>query len=108
MSDKKQVQIIIRTTEEEKQIISKKASESGLSVNQYIKQILLETNDKNDSNDDNKNINNDSKDDIIEILKEQLTIKDNQIENFQKIIYNSETKLIELSQKKHWYEFWKE
>ena len=43
-----------------------------------------------------------------EILKEQLTIKDNQIENLQKIIYNSETKLIELSQKKHWYEFWKE
>lgn len=97
MGKNKQVQIIIRTTQEEKNIITKKAKDKGISVNKFIKKIVLEE-------DINDNINN-NKNDIIEILKEQLKTKDIQIANLQQIIYNRDTKLIETSKK--WWEFWK-
>lgn len=97
MGENKQVQIIIRTTQEEKNIITKKAKDKGISVNEFIKKIVLEEN-INDNINDNKN-------DIIEILKEQLKTKDIQIANLQQIIYNRDTKLIETSKK--WWEFWK-
>lgn len=97
MGKNKQVQIIIRTTQEEKNIITKKAKDKGISVNKFIKKIVLEE-DINDNINDNKN-------DIIEILKEQLKTKDIQIANLQQIIYNRDTKLIETSKK--WWEFWK-
>lgn len=97
MGENKQVQIIIRTTQEEKNIITKKAKDKGISVNEFIKKIVLEE-DINDNINDNKN-------DIIEILKEQLKTKDIQIANLQQIIYNRDTKLIETSKK--WWEFWK-
>ena len=97
MSENKQVQIIIRTTQEEKNIITQKAKDKGISVNEFIKRIILEDDIKADSTD---NIN-----DIIELLKEQLKTKDMQIANLQQIIYNRDTKLIETSKK--WWEFWK-
>lgn len=97
MGKNKQVQIIIRTTQEEKNIITKKAKDKGISVNKFIKKIILEE-DINDNINDNKNY-------IIEILKEQLKTKDIQIANLQQIIYNRDTKLIETSKK--WWEFWK-
>lgn len=101
MKDNKQVQIIIRTTPEEKDEITKKAKEKGVSVNEFIKSTIL-SNDKKDSNNDNKNDINNA---IIEILREQLSAKDMQIANLQQIIYNRDTKLIETSKK--WWKFWK-
>lgn len=101
MTENKQVQIIIRTTQEEKSIITQKAKDKGISVNEFIKRIILEDDIKEDIND---NIN-DNKNDIIEILKDQLKTKDMQIANLQQIIYNRDTKLIETSKK--WWEFWK-
>ena len=101
MSENKQVQIIIRTTQEEKNIITQKAKDKGISVNEFIKRIILEDDIKADSTD---NIN-DITSDIIELLKEQLKTKDMQIANLQQIIYNRDTKLIETSKK--WWEFWK-
>ena len=101
MTENKQVQIIIRTTQEEKAIITKKAKDKGVSVNEFIKKIILEE-DINDNINDNKN---DITNDIIEILKDQLKTKDMQIANLQQIIYNRDTKLIETSNKK-WWKFW--
>ena len=101
MAKNKQVQIIIRTTQEEKAIITQKAKDKGISVNEFIKRIILGE-DINDNINDNKN---DITDDIIEILKDQLKTKDMQIANLQQIIYNRDTKLIETSKK--WWEFWK-
>ncbi len=101
MAENKQVQIIIRTTQEEKAIITQKAKDKGISVNEFIKRIILGE-DINDNISDNKN---DITDDIIEILKDQLKTKDMQIANLQQIIYNRDTKLIETSKK--WWEFWK-
>ena len=43
MTENKQVQIIIRTTQEEKAIITQKAKDKGISVNEFIKRIILET-----------------------------------------------------------------
>lgn len=109
MAENKQVQIIIRTTQEEKNIITQKAKDKGISVNEFIKRIILEDDIKTDStdniNDSNNDSNNDITDDIIEILKDQLKTKDMQISNLQQIIYNRDTKLIETSKK--WWEFWK-
>lgn len=101
MTENKQVQIIIRTTQEEKVIITQKAKDKGISVNEFIKRIILEDDIKEDINDNKNDINND----IIEILKDQLNTKDMQIANLQQIIYNRDTKLIETSKK--WWEFWK-
>lgn len=101
MKDNKQVQIIIRTTSEEKEEITKKAKEKGVSVNEFIKSTIL-SNDKEDIKSDS---NNDINNAIIEILREQLSAKDMQIANLQQIIYNRDTKLIETSKK--WWKFWK-
>jgi hypothetical protein len=104
MADNKSVQIILRTTKEEKEEITKKAKEKGLSVNEYIKQELLNHKDNNDSTSDINDNKNDSTSAIIEILREQLKTKDIQIANLQQIIYNRDTKLIE---HKKWWHFWK-
>lgn len=104
MADNKSVQIILRTTKEEKEEITKKAKEKGLSVNEYIKQELLNHKYNNDSTSDINDNKNDSTSAIIEILREQLKTKDIQIANLQQIIYNRDTKLIE---HKKWWHFWK-
>ena len=72
MSENKQVQIIIRTTQEEKNIITQKAKNKGISVNEFIKRIILEDDIKADSTDNINDSNNDITSDIIELLKEQL------------------------------------
>lgn len=104
MADNKSVQIILRTTKEEKEEITKKAKNKGLSVNEYIKQELLNPKDNSDSTSDINDSNNDITNAIIEILREQLKTKDIQIANLQQIIYNRDTKLIE---HKKWWHFWK-
>lgn len=104
MADNKSVQIILRTTKEEKEKITKKAKDKGLSVNEYIKQKLLNHKNSNDSSNDINDSKDDSTSAIIEILREQLKTKDIQIANLQQIIYNRDTKLIE---HKKWWQFWK-
>lgn len=104
MADNKSVQIILRTTKEEKEEITKKAKDKGLSVNEYIKQKILNHNNNSDSTSDINDSNNDITNAIIEILREQLKTKDIQIANLQQIIYNRDTKLIE---HKKWWHFWK-
>lgn len=104
MTDNKSVQIILRTTKEEKEEITKKAKDKGLSVNEYIKQKILNHNNNSDSTSDINDSNNDITNAIIEILREQLKTKDIQIANLQQIIYNRDTKLIE---HKKWWHFWK-
>lgn len=104
MANNKSVQIILRTTKEEKEEITKKAKNKGLSVNEYIKQELLNPKDNSDSTSDINDSNNDITNAIIEILREQLKTKDIQIANLQQIIYNRDTKLIE---HKKWWHFWK-
>ena len=105
MTENKQVQIIIRTTQEEKAIVTKKSNDKCISVNEFIKTIILEEDIKEDINDNIDDNKNDITNDIIEILKDQLKTKDVQIANLQQIIYNRDTKLIETS--KRWWEFWK-
>ena len=105
MGENKQVQIIIRTKQEKKTIIKKKKKNKGISVNEFIKRIILEDDIKEDINDNINDNKNDITNDIIEILKDQLKTKDMQIANLQQIIYNRDTKLIETSKK--WWEFWK-
>ena len=104
MADNKSVQIILRTTKEEKEEITKRAKNKGLSVNEYIKQKLLNHKNSNDSSNDINDNKDDSTSAIIEILREQLKTKDIQIANLQQIIYNRDTKLIE---HKKWWQFWK-
>lgn len=105
MIEKKQVQIIIRTTQEEKAIITQKAKDKGISVNEFIKRIILEDDIKEDINDNINDNKYDIVNNITEILKDQLKTKDMQIANLQQIIYNRDAKLIETSKK--WWEFWK-
>lgn len=104
MADNKSVQIILRTTKEEKEEITKKSKDKGLSVNEYIKQKILNHKNNSDSTSDINDSNNDITNAIIEILREQLKTKDIQIANLQQIIYNRDTKLIE---HKKWWHFWK-
>lgn len=101
MPKTKQTSFLLRVTPEEKKLIIEKADKENLSMNEFIKRKVL----SDDINENKNNINNDIKNDIIDILKEQLNTKDMQIANLQQIIYNRDTKLIETSNKK-WWKFW--
>ncbi|MFM1590838.1 hypothetical protein [Streptococcus mutans] len=100
MTDSKQVQIIIRTTKEEKNEIMEESKEKGVSMNEFIKEKLFGSSKK----DINSDIN-DSDNDIIDILREQVSIKDEQIKELHHLLYNRDTKLLESP--KHWWQFWK-
>lgn len=107
MNDSKNTSILLRLTKEEKEKITSKAKSLNKSTNKFLKNLILNNIDNIDKADDTKDdIANDINQDIIDLLKEQLTIKDEQIHNLQTIIFNRDSKLIELS-KKHWWEFWK-
>lgn len=93
--DSKKAQIILRTTADEKQRITDIAKENGVSINTFIKDKVLTSNDSK----------NDIDSDIVKILQEQLAIKDEQIINLQKIIFNRDTLLLETQKK--WWHFWK-
>ena len=105
MSDNKQVQTIIRTTQEEKVLITNEANKKGISINEYIKTTLLNAINSNDSTNDEDDINNDNNLAIIQILQEQLSQKDNQINQLHQLLYQDQQKLIEPPKK--WYQFWK-
>ena len=76
------VQIIIRTTDDEREQIKIMAQKKNVSMNQFIIDAVF------DSKDDSTSDSSDSKSDIkmIEILEGQLAKKDEQIEQMQKLL----------------------
>ena len=72
------VQIIIRTTDTERDQVKKSAQEKDVSMNQFILDAIF------DSTSDSCNSKSDSK--MIEILEGQLAKKDEQIEQMQKLL----------------------
>jgi uncharacterized protein (DUF1778 family) len=105
VADSKQVQIIIRTTKEEKNQIMEEAKEKGVSMNEFIKEKLLKSAKKEDIASDINDSDNNITSDIIDILREQVSIKDEQIKELHHLLYNRDTKLLESP--KHWWQFWK-
>lgn len=75
MSESK-VQIVIRSTEEERESIKLTASKENKSMNQYILDKLL-------SVDDGTNADNDM---TIKVLSKQIAVKDEQMTNMQKLL----------------------
>ena len=107
MKDTKQTSILIRLSQDEKDLINKTAEKNNKSTNKFLKDLILNNLESTKESDDSKqDITNDITNDIIALLKNQLTTKDEQIHNLQTIIFNRDAKLIELS-KKHWWQFWK-
>ena len=75
MSESK-VQIVIRSTEDERESIKLMASKENKSMNQYILDKLL-------SVDDGTNADNDM---TIKVLSKQIAVKDEQMSNMQKLL----------------------
>ena len=75
MSESK-VQIVIRSTEDERESIKLMASKENKSMNQYILDKLL-------SVDDGTNADNDM---TIKVLSKQIAVKDEQMTNMQKLL----------------------
>ena len=75
MSESK-VQIVIRSTEDERDNIKLMASKENKSMNQYILDKLL-------SVDDGTNADNDM---TIKVLSKQIAVKDEQLSNMQKLL----------------------
>lgn len=79
------VQIIIRTTEEQRNKIKDMARERNVSMNQFILDVVLDsTTDSDDSKSDSYYDSNDSR--LIEVLEKQLLKKDEQIEKIQTLL----------------------
>ena len=73
------VQIIIRTTDDEREQIKIMAQEKNVSMNQFIIDAIFD-----DSTSDSSDIKTDIK--MIEILEKQLVKKDEQIEKMQTLL----------------------
>lgn len=69
------MQIVVRTTDKERDQVKKMAQEKDVSMNQFILDAIF------DSKDDSINDST-----IIEILERQLAKKDEQIEQMQKLL----------------------
>ena len=76
------MQIIIRTTDDEKEQIKIMAQEKNVSMNQFIIDAIF--NSKEDSTSDSNNSKSDIK--MIEILEGQLAKKDEQIDKVQTLL----------------------
>ena len=103
------VQLNIRLELEQKEKLAELAKADNKTITAYIldRTIFAETADKTQEDtsstriaDDNNRIDNE----LYKALIEQLDRKDEQIVNLQKIIYNKDTKLLEYSQKKSFWE----
>lgn len=106
------VQLNIRLEIEQKEKLSELAKADNKSITAYIldKTIFAESNQEKLENKASSRIADDSNridNELYKALIEQLDRKDEQIINLQKIIYNKDTKLLELSEKKFWWQFWK-
>lgn len=106
------VQLNIRLEKEQKERLAELAKADNKSITAYILDKTLHDNDPKESAQDHasERIADDSNridSELYRALIEQLDRKDEQIVNLQKIIYNKDTKLLEYSQKKIWWQFWK-
>ena len=104
-------QINIRVTDEQKELITYKAKDSNKSITQYLIDKALD--------DDTSTVQNADSNRIIEILNNQLTVKDEQIKskdnqllNLQQMLYVKENRMLEYEhekddkQNKSWWKFW--
>lgn len=104
-------QINIRVTDEQKELITSKAKDSNKSITQYLIDKALD--------DDTSTVQNDDSNRIIEILNNQLAVKDEQIKskdnqllNLQQMLYVKENRMLEYEQEKdensnkRWWKFW--
>lgn len=104
-------QINIRVTDEQKELITSKAKDSNKSITQYLIDKALD--------DDTSNVQNADSNRIIEILNNQLAVKDEQIKskdnqllNLQQMLYVKENRMLEYEQEKdensnkQWWKFW--
>ena len=107
----KMPQINIRVTDEQKELITFKAKDSNKSITQYLIDKALD--------DDTSNVQNADSNRIIEILNNQLAVKDEQIKskdsqllNLQQMLYVKENRMLEYEQEKddkenkRWWKFW--
>ena len=106
------VQLNIRLEKEQKERLAELAKADNKSITAYILDKTLLENEPDESAQDNASeriADNSTRidDELYKALIEQLDRKDEQIVNLQKIIYNKDTKLLEYSQKKFWWQFWK-
>lgn len=104
-------QINIRVTDEQKELITSKAKDSNKSITQYLIDKALD--------DDTSTVNNADSNRIVEILNNQLAVKDEQIKskdnqllNLQQMLYVKENRMLEYEQEKdensnkRWWKFW--
>ena len=104
-------QINIRVTDEQKELITYKAKDSNKSITQYLIDKALD--------DDTSTVQNADSNRIIEILNNQLAVKDEQIKskdnqllNLQQMLYVKENRMLEYEQEKdensnkQWWKFW--
>ena len=107
----KMPQINIRVTDEQKELITSRAKDSNKSITQYLIDKALD--------DDTSTVQNADSNRIIEILNNQLAVKDEQIKskdnqllNLQQMLYVKENRMLEHEQekdennKKYWWKFW--
>lgn len=74
--DEKIVQMAIRLTEQERELIKEQAEQANKSMNQYVLDSILYQNDSTSTADSIDGI----------IVREQLAIKDSQIKELQKLL----------------------
>ena len=107
----KMPQINIRVTDEQKELITSRAKDSNKSITQYLIDKALD--------DDTSTVQNADSNRIIEILNNQLAVKDEQIKskdnqllNLQQMLYVKENRMLEYEQEKdensnkQWWKFW--
>lgn len=103
------VQLNIRLEPEQKEKLAELAKADNKTITTYIldRTIFAKTPEKEQDDTTNSRIDDDNNSidsELYRALIEQLDRKDEQIVNLQKIIYNKDTKLIEYSQKKSFWE----
>lgn len=103
------VQLNIRLEKEQKERLTELAKADNKSITAYILDKTLSENEPKETAQDHarERIADDGSridSELYRVLIEQLDRKDEQIVNLQKIIYNKDTKLLEYSQKKSFWE----
>lgn len=103
------VQLNIRLEPEQKEKLAELAKADNKTITAYIldRTIFSKTPEKEQDDTANSRIDDDNNSidsKLYRVLIEQLDRKDEQIVNLQKIIYNKDTKLLEYSQKKSFWE----
>lgn len=116
-------QINIKLSDEQKEEIVAIAKGKGVSVTQLVISSILDKEElytskegidgkenrvENDEERKEDRVEVEAYKELCEVLKEQISQKDIQIDQLHKIIYNKDTLLIEYdTEKRHWWQFWK-